>query len=92
VRAISGGEAIALWKEAGLWAAFPRASRHIGVASPRGKGNRRTFYGQKNYPNPERNFAVILDCRDDEELERVASELRRRVLTLPATARGSREA
>jgi hypothetical protein len=88
MKTISGDEATALWKGAGLWGLFQRASQHIFVAFPQGKANRRIFYGQKNYPNPEKNFVVVLDCDDDEELERVTKELHRRMPTFSVDHEG----
>jgi hypothetical protein len=83
MRTISGDEATALWKEAGLWDRFHRQSQRIAVALPQEKGCRRIFYGQKDYPNPEQNFLVVLDCDNDEELERLMAELQRRMTSAP---------
>ena len=79
MKVISGKEAIDLWKKAGLWELFQAQPQHIFTGLPQGKGNRRIFYGQKNYPQPEKNLVVILDCDDDEELEQVRGELKRRI-------------
>lgn len=76
---VSGDDALRLWKAAGLWDVFQKLSQHIMFTFPVDEGDRTVFYGQKGYADSEKNYIIVINCDDDQELEHVGLELLNRV-------------